>query len=505
MEHSGRRAVLIGLAAGLAAVGAMELAGALGALRPLPDLLQGPVLAAMPGPVFGFMIDRLQHLGKVLEEIGLLLAMVVVLGALAVAALALADRYRRTYPRAALLAFPVAALVAWLAVEVAILPIGGEGLFGLGAGPGRLIAWAVVFGIYGAGTAILATSPPAPAPASGAADPVRRQLLALGITGAGLLVVGVTKVPGWVGTVATPPEGGQQGRLSPALTPVDRFYVVSKNFQDPHVDARTWSLSVGGLASSPQRWTLAQLRSLPAVTQTVTLECISNVVGGPQMSTGRFTGVPLRDVVARAQPQAAARAVTFHARDGYTESMWLSELNADPTILVAYLLDGQPLPDAHGYPARILVPGHYGMRGPKWLEQITLAQNREQGYWEQQGWNPDVDVRTTSRIDEPAEGAGLRRGLVTVAGVAFAGGRGISAVEWSTDGGQTWRPARVEAPLSPLTWVRWTADWQPDRDGGFRLTVRARDGGGRLQDQTQRESFPSGSSGWHSVNVTVGL
>jgi hypothetical protein len=144
------------------------------------------------------------------------------------------------------------------------------------------------------------------------------------------------------------------------------------------------------------------------------------------------------------------------------------------------------------------------MRGPKWLEQLTLAQQRESGYWEQQGWNPDVEVRTTSRIDEPADGAGLRRGLVTVAGVAFAGARGISAVEWSTDGGQSWRPARLEAPLSPLTWVRWTADWQPDRDGGFRLTVRARDGRGRLQDQSERQSFPSGSSGWQSVNVTVG-
>lgn len=505
MEHSGRRPALIGLAAGLAAVGAMELAGALSALRPLPDLLQSPVLAVMPGPVFGFMIDRLQHLGKVLEEVGLLLVMVAVLAGLAMAALAVADHWGRRSPRAALLTFGGAAFVAWLAVSLVALPVGGEGLLGLGAGPGRTVAWAVVFAVYGAALAILATSPPVPAPADGAADPVRRHLLALGVTAAGLLVVGFTKVPGWVSTVASPPEGGQQGRLSPVLTPVDRFYVVSKNFQDPHVDARTWSLSVGGLAGSPQRLTLAQLRSLPAVTQTVTLECISNTVGGPQMSTGRFTGVPLRDLVAHAQPRAEARAVTFHARDGYTESMWLSELNGNPTILVAYLLDGQPLPDAHGYPARVLVPGHYGMRGPKWLEQINLAQSREAGYWEQQGWDPDVEVRTTSRIDEPADGAGLRRGLVTVAGVAFAGARGISAVEWSVDGGQTWRPARLEPPLSPLTWVRWTADWQPDRDGGFRLTVRARDGGGRLQDQTQRDSFPTGSSGWHSVNVTVGL
>ncbi|MBO0689069.1 MAG: molybdopterin-dependent oxidoreductase, partial [Candidatus Dormibacteraeota bacterium] len=444
MEHSGRGAALIGLAAGLAAVGAMELAGALAALRPLPDLLQGPVLAAMPGPVFGFMIDRLQHLGKVLEEIGLLLLMVVVLALLAAAALAVADRYAPRHPRAPLLAFPAAAFVAWLAVSLAVLPVGGEGLLGLGAGPIRPVAWAIVFGIYGGTVAILASSRPAPAPAGGAADPVRRQVLALGITAVGLLVVGFTRVPGWVGAVASPPEGGQAGRLSPALTPVDRFYIVSKNFQDPQVGAGSWSLSVDGLAGSPQRLSLAQLRSLPAVTETVTLECISNVVGGAQMSTGRFTGVPLRDLVGRAQPRAEARAVNFQARDGYTESMWLSELNGNPAILVAYLLDGQPLPDAHGYPARVLVPGHYGMRGPKWLEQITLAQDREDGYWEQQGWNPDVEVRTTSRIDEPADGAGLRRGLVTVAGVAFAGGRGIGAVEWSADGGQTWRPARLE-------------------------------------------------------------
>jgi hypothetical protein len=145
------------------------------------------------------------------------------------------------------------------------------------------------------------------------------------------------------------------------------------------------------------------------------------------------------------------------------------------------------------------------MRGPKWLERITLTRDEQGGYWEGQGWDHQAVVKTTSRIDVPTGGDVLRRGApAQIAGVAFAGVRGISKVEWSHDGGQSWSSAELEKPLSPLTWTRWFATWTPARAGAYQLVVRARDGGGALQDRNEAPSFPNGASGWDQVEITVG-
>src|SRR5207237_10928132 len=140
-------------------------------------------------------------------------------------------------------------------------------------------------------------------------------------------------------------------------------------------------------------------------------------------------GLPLRDLLTMASPEPGAGAVAFKARDGYTESLSLSTVMRSPEILVAYRLNGNRLPDAHGFPARILVPGHYGMKGPKWLDSIELTAGLENGYWEQQGWDRDAVVRTTARFDAPVDGSLLQaRAPVALAGVAFAGPRGVRAV-----------------------------------------------------------------------------
>jgi DMSO/TMAO reductase YedYZ molybdopterin-dependent catalytic subunit len=481
-----RRGVLVGLAAGLALMGAMELGGLLG-IRTLPDYVQNWVLAVTPGPVFGFFIDALQHAGKVLEEIGLLAAMLALLVALGVAAAALRER---DVARSGLMA---GALV-WVVVCLGILPLTGEGLLGLGGGVVNPIAWAVYGLVYG----LMVDEGLRPREGY---DAGRRRVI--WFAGAvGLAAIGLARVPGWVRIIVAPPE--KQAGPTPALTPVDRFYQVSKNFQDPTVDANGWSLTVGGMAGSPFKLTYDQLKQLPATTVTLTLECVSNPVGGDLMSTGRFTGVPLRDLLARSQPKPGAGAVLFRSRDGYTESMPVAMANADPDIMVVFELDGAALPQAHGFPARLLVPGHYGMRGPKWLEQITLTPSEQGGYWEDQGWNHQAVVRTTSRIDVPATDTVLRKGQqIEVSGVAFAGERGIRSVEWSPDGGRTWRPARLESPLSAHTWTRWSDAWTPPATGATVLVVRARDGKGELQDQHQQDTYPNGASGWHTVPITI--
>jgi DMSO/TMAO reductase YedYZ molybdopterin-dependent catalytic subunit len=483
----------------------MEVAGQLLGLQTLPALLQDPVLAAMPGPVFGFLIDTLQHWGKVLEEAGLLVAMVAALAVLGGAAARLARG--RAGARGGLLA----GAAAWLLVMVVALPAAGRGLFGLGDGIQPMILWALIFAVYAflwewlvrpRASTFVGTEE-----GGRQVDVGRRRFLAalpFGVAAASLALIGLIRIPEWVRSAVTPPGAARPGPV-PAITPAADFYQVSKNFQDPVVSAHGWALQVGGMVGRPLRLSLAELEAIPGVTQVVTLECISNNVGGSLMSTGRFTGLPLRDLLMMASPTPGAHAVAFKARDGYTESLSLDTVMGSSEILVAYRLNGAALPDVHGFPARMLVPGHYGMKGPKWLDGIQLVTNVAEGYWEQQGWDQQALVRTTARFDVPADGALLRaQSPAVLAGVAFAGLRGVRAVEWTSDDGKSWNPAHLEPPLSPLTWVRWRAVWTPSRQGSFALTVRARDGTGQVQTSDVLPSYPSGAAGYHRIGVDVG-
>ena len=497
--HPARRGFVAGAVAGLAMVTAMYLVGLVTGLQPLPQLLQQPLLDILPGPVFGFLIDTLQHLGKVVEEAGLIAGMVLALGAWG--AVYARVRAIREIPGLALLMGGL----AWAVTTLVLLPFSGDGLLGLNEGLAAPITWAVLYAAY----AILLEAAYerwlAAAPAPDTVNEGRRQLLRMApalVGGASLFLLGVRLLPGWYQSVVTPPEGGLSGP-SPEITPVPNFYVVSKNFSDPMVSEAGWGLEVKGLVQHPQKLTLAALRALAGGDLTVTMECVSNNVGGPLMSTGIFTGVPLRDLLASAGPLASATTVAFSARDGYTESLPLALVMGAPEIMVVHSLGGAPLSDRHGFPARIITPGHYGVKSTKWLDSIELVNGDRNGYWENQGWERNAVIKTTSRIDSPRDGYLLKLAPLSIAGVAFAGTRGISTVEVSTDGGRGWLAASLKSPLSPLTWTLWSLDWTPEREGAYTLLVRARDGEGKLQTSATAPSYPDGASGLHTVRINV--
>jgi DMSO/TMAO reductase YedYZ molybdopterin-dependent catalytic subunit len=498
MTESWRPAALRGFAwgalAGLALVALMYVAGVFLGLRPLPQALSGPILALMPGFVFGFLIDTLQHAGKVVEEFGLIVAMIVGLGVLG-AAWAVTGR-RWLFAQSAL----VFAAAGWLVVVVALLPISGYGFLGLTDGPTTPIIWALLFAIYGL---ILQMGTPRSLPDQ--ADPGRRRTIRavpLAIGAASLGVLGLRLLPDWYHAIFNPPEAGLRG-LSMEITPIENFYIVSKNFGDPVVDEHGWSLAIGGAVDKPMNLSLSDLRALPSATEYVTLACISNNVGGDLMSTGSFTGVRLRELLALANPRANGTWAAFKARDGYAESLAMSLINGAPEVLVAYDLDGAPLPNAHGFPARIVLPGHYGMKGPKWLDSIQLVDHESGGYWEMQGWDHNAVVKTTARFDVPRDGDIVKLGTVSLNGVAFAGTRGVSKVEYSTDGGKSWTAADFKAPLSQLTWVLWSAAWTPGGEGSYELQLRATDGSGTAQDPKDSPSYPNGAAGYHTIRINV--
>ncbi|HSS60603.1 MAG TPA: molybdopterin-dependent oxidoreductase, partial [Candidatus Limnocylindrales bacterium] len=298
-----------GCVGGLALVALMYLANAFLGLRPLPELLNEPLLSLMPGFVFGFLIDTLQHAGKVVEEFGLIVAMIVTLGVLGALGSVASLRVREGRWTSRYLPFGFAAL-GWLVVVGALLPIGGAGVFGLNDGPATPLIWAALFAIY----AVVQQFGSQPAPGL---DTGRRRVLSslpLGIAGFSLVALAYRLGPDWYRAIFSPPEAALRG-ISSAITPAQNFYVVSKNFVDPSVDGQTWSLGVGGMVDRSASLTLAELRALPATSEYVTLECVSNDVGGNQLSTGAFTGVRLVDLVDMASPQAQASWVSFHARD----------------------------------------------------------------------------------------------------------------------------------------------------------------------------------------------
>jgi DMSO/TMAO reductase YedYZ molybdopterin-dependent catalytic subunit len=292
-----------------------------------------------------------------------------------------------------------------------------------------------------------------------------------------------------------------RGQTAELTSPTD-FYYVSKSLDgDPQIAAGAWRLQITGLVSAPYSLSYDDLKALPQVRQYHTLECISNDVGGPLMSNGDFTGVSLADLLNRAGIRPGASELVFHAADGYSDALHLSQA-LDPRSLVVYLLDGQPLPEPHGYPARLLIPGLYGMKNGKWLTSLELGSGGYTGYWEQRGWTPIAAVKLTSRMDVPHDGDLLLARSTYLAGVAYGGAKGIAEVDVSLDGGQTWQPANLKRPLGELTWVLWEFAWTPT-SGQHVLAVRAIDLLGNVQTPASAPTLPDGASGYDAISVVV--
>jgi DMSO/TMAO reductase YedYZ molybdopterin-dependent catalytic subunit len=300
-------------------------------------------------------------------------------------------------------------------------------------------------------------------------------------------------------------QRSHRGESTPPVTPNDEFYVVSKNLIDPQVDGSSWSLHVGGMVANRLEYNYEQLQAFPVQEQYTTMQCISNYVGDELMSNALWRGVPLNKVLEQAGVQDGATFVMFRCADGYTVGVPFEFALRDQVVL-AYQMNGLPLPDKHGFPTRLLSPGLYGMMHPKWITDILLMNEEEKGYWQQQGWSDTARMNTSIRIDLPSDGSHLDASMETVVeGVSFSGDRGISKVEVSTDGGQTWNEANLKPPLGPYTWVLWEYRWTPPvgQRGRVRLEARATDGDGVLQTDKEEPPYPNGATGYHIVDVTL--
>jgi len=296
------------------------------------------------------------------------------------------------------------------------------------------------------------------------------------------------------------------------VTPNDKFYTVTKNVVDPNVTTALWRLEVDGLVDEPRGYTFDDLTALPATDQETTLMCISNQIGSGLFSNAVWRGVPMRDLLTASGPRDGAVEVLLHAADGFTDT-FAFEKAMDPTTMVVYQMNGEPLPQRHGYPVRVIVPGLYGEKNVKWVTRIEVVDHDAKGFYEQQGWGPNFAVPTRSDIFGPlwrrAGGADAFAEPfplgepATIQGRAFAGDRGIARVEFSADDGETWQDAQIDYQKEPLTWAFWTAEWRPTEPGEYRLVSRATDQTGEPQPMDRRGITPQGATGYHRVVAQV--
>lgn len=326
------------------------------------------------------------------------------------------------------------------------------------------------------------------------------------------------------------------------LTPNSRFFVRSHFGPPPQeqLSDEHWQLRVTGLVDQPLTLTRQDLKQFEAITLTAVVQCSGNgrasyrpKVPGVQWERGavgnaRWTGVRLLDVLRKAGLQTNGRHVQFQGADrpvAATVPLFVRSIPIEkalhPDTILAYEMNGRPLPLLHGAPLRVITPGWMADSCIKWLTDITVRQDEAQGYYMQTAYRhptrpvtPDETIAASdlkpveamvvkSLIAQPREGATLKPGPVTVQGVAWTGEGKIVTVEVSLDEGRTWEPARVIGEEQPYAWRQWQYVWQAT-PGAKTILCRATDDRGMTQPETSPWS-PSGFlwNGWDRVIVTV--
>jgi DMSO/TMAO reductase YedYZ molybdopterin-dependent catalytic subunit len=285
------------------------------------------------------------------------------------------------------------------------------------------------------------------------------------------------------------------------VTPLDRFYVqLWDDFPEP-VDPNTWTLTIGGLVDHPLVMTYDDILAIKPITVMRTLECIGNPPGGPLIGNTTWTGIHLKPLLDQVGIHPEAIRAKFAAADQYLTAVDLEWILHEDALLI-YAMDGEPLTNEHGFPLRIMMPGLYGQKMPKWLTGIEFVDYPYEGYYEHYGWADRAEVRTNSKIALPDNLATID-GSFVLQGWAYAGKRSITSVEVSIDNGP-WQPCELLTGASPLVWTQWWTHWTPPRMGTFHVALRATDDTGFTQSQPGEgltSAYPDGTDAMHSITL----
>ena len=507
----------VGAVAGLIASGVMLWAGSTWSGAILAQLLSDRMTGIIPTSLFGQALGALESNAKPLALAGLTIAQV----AGGATTGAVYSRFAGRGITSRLAGGVVLSFAIWALLSLVAAPIGEVGLLARDA-PGEVwrtqapfILAAVLFAVL-----VVAFVPWPMMSQEDSVEPDGQRRRLIQAAGLGALALPALWSTVYVGRevqqlrekgVSPKPRTRTTAGAGPfafagmplEITPTDEFYVVSKNFQDPTVDRSSWTLEIGGMVDSPLRLSYSDLIARESVEFISTLECISNPIGGNYISTATWQGFPLIELLREAGMHDGIVDIELHAADGYIESIPLAEALAEDTMVV-HTMNGEPLNDEHGAPARLIVPGIFGMKNVKWLTKVIAVDEDIKGFWQERGWSDPAPVVTMSKIATPRAGDHIPVGQPFMAGgVAFAGDRGIQRVEVSFDGGATWRDAQLSEPLSPLAWRLWAIEHTQMTTGVQWITVRATDETGGVQTAEDRPTLPDGATGYHQIRTNV--
>ena len=291
--------------------------------------------------------------------------------------------------------------------------------------------------------------------------------------------------------------------LSTYITPSDDFYRIDTALVVPQVDVADWKLTINGLVEDEVSFTYDELVAMADFEDTVTMQCVSNEVGGNLVGNATWQGVHLKTLLDKAGVKEEGTQIVGHSVDDFTAGFPTQIALDGRTAMVAVAMNGEPLSAIHGFPARLVVAGLYGyVSATKWLDSIYLVPWEEfDGYWVPRGWSKEGPIKVASRIDVPRSGATIDAGQQPIAGVAWQPDTGISAVEVQVDDGP-WLPAQLGDATSDDTWVQWYVPWDAT-SGEHKLRVRATNAKGEVQTDERADPAPDGATGWHTRTVRV--
>jgi DMSO/TMAO reductase YedYZ molybdopterin-dependent catalytic subunit len=291
--------------------------------------------------------------------------------------------------------------------------------------------------------------------------------------------------------------------IAPWQTPNEDFYLIDTTIAKPTIEPEEWSLRIHGLVDRELTLSYADLVGREMTESWITLNCVSNEVGGGLVGNARWSGVRIADILAGLGVSDEADCVLQTSHDGWTCATPLAALTDDRDAMLAVAMNGHPLPIEHGFPVRTIVPGLYGyVSATKWVVDLQVSTFAEStGYWTTRGWSAEGPVKIASRIDVPRGGDEVPSGQVSFGGVAWHQHTGIEAVEIQVDGG-AWTRAELGRVPSVDTWVQWAVTLDVP-EGDHEVRVRATGKDGETQTSVLRAPDPDGATGWHTVEFSA--
>ena len=291
--------------------------------------------------------------------------------------------------------------------------------------------------------------------------------------------------------------------ISPFITSNANFYRVDTAIVLPQVDPASWQLRIHGMVEREITISFDELIKRPLIEDYVTLCCVSEPIGGPYIGNALWLGTKLSSLLREAGIRAGADQLMCTSVDGFTSGTPVQTVMDGRDALLAVAMNGTALPVAHGFPARMVVPGLYGyVSATKWVTDInvtTFAGNY--AYWAQRGWSQQAPIKTECRIDVPSGSNQVPAGRTAIAGVAWAQHKGIDAVHVRVDSGP-WQQATLAVVPGIDTWRQWVWEWDAPR-GNHLIEARATDATGYTQTHLDAQPEPNGASGYPMVQVAV--